>query len=285
MRVAVGVLPLRRALPSEQWLKCGCNGCYPDPRGPRALAIHVDIQLRNIAVVAGIRFRDPGDVLDRLEHLVCRDLETRFFRALNIHGYRLSAPAKDGRRVLDGWRDARNLPELAAESVLNILDRSRTMRSGLEANIDGSGVRRAAESGADCCIGELGFRLLPEERGNLFGLVGRVPDGRAWRGAHADTEFVRVRIGHPRETKLSGDEHGDGNRAERTEYHGGAMLERPLEPRRVVVCRLLEPCVEAQRNAADGITDLPVIHFSRVSQLVLELRVWPDARQHRIERE
>src|SRR6185437_13970215 len=50
-----------------------------------------------------------------------------------------------------------------------------------------------------------------------------------------------------------------------------------------VICRLLEPCVEAQRDAADGITDLPVIHFTSMAQLVLELRVGPDTRQHRIE--
>src|SRR6185437_14233074 len=174
VRVAVGVLPLRRALPGEEWLKGGRDRCYSDTRRPRTLAIHVDVQLRYVAIVARVRLGDPWHILDRLEHLVRRDLETRLLGTLYVHRDRLTTSAEDRRRVLNCGRDSGNLLELAAKPVLDVLHRRRTMRCGLETDVDRTGVGRAAKSGSDCRVGEFRLRLLSQEFRNLLGLVGRV---------------------------------------------------------------------------------------------------------------
>ena len=66
-----------------------------------------------------------------------------------------------------------------------------------------------------------------------------------------------------------------------------AMAERPAEPARVAVGDALEPVVEREGDAADGVGLLALLGLMLAAVVggVLHLGVGPDAREHRVERE
>src|SRR5439155_6692376 len=117
---------------------------------PRFLAIDADVQLGDVALVAGIGLGHAAHPLHRIEHAPGGELESRYFGPLHVDLNRRAAAAKD-RRLASAHRRlyGGDTAELSAEVVLKLEHRSPALFARLQLHKNAAVVRRSAEAASD----------------------------------------------------------------------------------------------------------------------------------------
>ena len=256
-----------------------------EPRAPCLLAVDAHVELRDVALLARVGLGDPGNRLHRFQGPVRHQLQAAGLRSLHEYLDRLPEAAEDRPLALDRRPDAGNLAQLVSEIALDL--EQRPLVAGLERDEHPPVVRRAAEAATDRQVGEVGLGLPLEEGRDLASLVHRVLEPRARRCAEVHAELVAVHLRHPGEAEPRQDEEAHDDRRQRDAHHHEAMGQRPAEPTGIPVGAALEPVVEREGEAPDrvGLAALLRLVCAAFVHRVLDLRIGPHARQHRVESE
>ena len=272
MAVARGVFNRRRHLsdhPGPQRRRDGRGGNGQVAR-PLAVDLDPELRLRFLETRLDVRdTRNPTDLRDELlrhaiEHFDLGSAHADLNRLLAERS-RFGKAESQSRHHLDGPAPfAQHLAEALAPAFLQ-LDEGGSFGDGPE--------RRSGLADGGVGVFHVGHGAKSPD--HLQRAVAGLAQRRAWRGLERHLVLAAVEVRHEVAAEDRENREGADERDHRDGHHGPAVPQRPIEGVLVPDVQIVERLVEALQHAADR----------SPAAILLDIRIVPAGRQHRVERE